>query len=246
MNKKDRNCVTVLEKEPEGLTEVGDETLDKLLKTHFKAMTEIEHIKYNSNKITPTADISSLYDDWINVDKVKLALEGFEGKKSPGPDEIKPLVFKHLDERLLEYITLIYKACIFLHYTPVKWKETKVIFIPKPGKSNYRQAKSFRPISLSNYLLKGLERLVGWKMDEALIKYPLHPKQHGFTVGKSTESAVSNTVNFVEEYIFKNQYALGIFLDISSAFDSIDPDHIREALMEHGGNKDLVLSLIHI
>ena len=29
-------------------------------------------------------------------------------------------------------------------------------------------------------------------------------------------------------------------MDISSAFDSIDPDHIKEALLEHGGNRDLV------
>ena len=241
LNKKERECVTVFEKETGGATEIGSETLDTLLKTHFKSMGEITHVKYNSDKNTPTDLIQEMYNDWINGDKIiKLALEGFDGKKSPGPDEIKPLLFKYLDERILEYINIIYKACIFLHYTPIKWKETKVIFIPKPGKSNYRLAKSFRPISLSNYFLKGLERLVGWKMDEALIKYPIHPKQHGFTVGKSTESAISNTVNFIEKYVFKNQYALGIFLDISSAFDSIDPDHIREALMDHD------LSLIHI
>ena len=44
----------------------------------------------------------------------------------------------------------------------------------------------------------------------------------------------------MEEYVFKNQYALGLFLDISSAFDTIEPDHIKEALMDHGGDKDLV------
>ena len=104
---------------------------------------------------------------------------------------------------------------------PLLWKDTKVIFIPKPGKESYRRAKAFRPISLSNYFLKGLERLVAWKMDEALVKHPLHPKQHGFQRGKSTESALSNTVNHLESFVLKKQYALGIFLDISSAFDSI-------------------------
>ena len=104
---------------------------------------------------------------------------------------------------------------MYLRYTPIRWKETKVIFIPKPGKKNYRVPKAFRPISLSNYFLKGLERLVGWKMDEALIKHPIHPKQHGFTVQKSTESAISNTLNYIEKFVFKNQYALGVFLDLS-------------------------------
>ena len=77
-------------------------------------------------------------------------------------------------------------------------------------------------------------------MDAALKDNPIHPKQHGFLKGKSTESALSNTVNYIEKFIFKNQYALGIFLDISSAFDSICPEHIRNCLLKHGGEKDMV------
>ena len=115
-----------------------------------------------------------------------------------------------------------------------------MIFIPKPGKESYRKAKSFRPISLSNYLLKGLERLAAWRMDKSLVDNPIHHKQHGFQKGKSTESALSNTVNYIESFVMKHQYALGIFLDISSAFDSIDPDHIRSSLHLHGGEEDMV------
>ena len=93
---------------------------------------------------------------------------------------------------------------------------------------------------MSNYLLKTLERLVSWKMDEALIKHPIHPKQHGFQSGRSTESALSNTVNYIESFLFQNHYALGVFLDISSAFDSICPDHVRDSLVKHGGDPDLI------
>lgn len=38
--------------------------------------------------------------------------------------------------------------------------EVKMIFIPKPGGSCYDQAKLFRPISLSSFFLKILERLI--------------------------------------------------------------------------------------
>ena len=88
-------------------------------------------------------------------------------------------------------LEIIYKSSIHLGYTPKAWKKTKVIFIAKPGKEAYDKPNSFRPISPSNYLLKGLERLVGWKMDLALKANPLHHKQHGFLLGKST--AVSYT-----------------------------------------------------
>ena len=82
---------------------------------------------------------------------------------------LRPLIFEHLTQEYLEYLMLIYKGCVYLHYTPKLWRETRVIFIPKPGKASYRKPKSFRPISLSNYLLKGLERLVAWRMDLSLI-----------------------------------------------------------------------------
>ena len=77
-------------------------------------------------------------------------------------------------------------------------------------------------------------------MDESIIDFPLHEKQHGFTINKCTESAISNTVNYIERFVFKNQYALGVFLDISSAFDTIRPSHIKRALEKHGGETDLV------
>ena len=161
-------------------------------------------------------------------------------RKRAGPDGIKPLVFEHLPNKFLEVLETIYKSSTHLGYTPKAWKKTRVIFISKPGKDTYDKPKSFRPISLSNYLLKGMERLVGWRMDRALLRYPLHNKQHGFMSGKSTESAISNTVNYIEKYIMNKQHCVGVFLDISAAFDSIKPGHIRQALLKHGGDPEMV------
>ena len=59
-------------------------------------------------------------------------------------------------------------------------KESNVVFIPKQGKTSYQEAKSFRPISLSNYLLKGLEKLLVEQMDLGLEDHPIHKNQHGF------------------------------------------------------------------
>ena len=77
-------------------------------------------------------------------------------------------------------------------------------------------------------------------MDKALALHPLYHKQHGFLTCKSTESAISNTTNYIEQFIMRKQHCVGFFLDISSAFDSIRPGHIRQALLKHGGDPDLV------
>ena len=115
--------------------------------------------------------------------------ESIPKKKSPGPDEIKPVIFEHLPLKFITHLAFIYRSVILLKYTPKLWKSTKVIFIPKPGKKNYNIPKAFRSISLSNYFLKTLERLVCWKLEDDLSLNPLHEAQHGFTKNKSTESA---------------------------------------------------------
>ena len=42
--------------------------------------------------------------------------------------------------------------------------------LPKPGKPNYDEVKSFRPISLNSFLLKGLERLVLWELEDTALR----------------------------------------------------------------------------
>ena len=89
---------------------------------------------------------------------------------------------------MIKSIKMIYIALIALRFRPTKWKSSRVVYIPKSGKDDYAMAKSYRPISLMNYLLKGLERLSVWIANTALEDKPLHKKQHGFQTGKSTES----------------------------------------------------------
>ena len=52
-------------------------------------------------------EIGLKYKDWIDVHKIKEALAGFEKKKSPGPDGVKPLVFEHCTVLLMSAIQII-------------------------------------------------------------------------------------------------------------------------------------------
>jgi hypothetical protein len=60
-------------------------------------------------------------------------------------------------------------------FIPKAWRQVKVAFIPKPGKLDYTEAKTYRPISVSSFLLKTMEKLVDRHIrDGALRIYPLH------------------------------------------------------------------------
>ena len=238
--RRDKRTINTLLKQDGSLTDPGKETIQMLTDTHFPAATEgTTPFHHNNDHVIDTETIRDSHD-WIDEDLVRKSFKLFKPHKAAGPDGLKPIVLKYLPSNAIEALTIIYKACISFGHTPKLWRQTKVIFLPKPGKTSYDIPKAYRPISLSNYLLKALERLVVWRMDKDMEDFPIHHLQHGFTKGKSTESAISNTVDFIEEWLFARQHCLGIFLDISSAFDSISIDHIRQSLLDHNGTPDMV------
>ena len=191
----------------------GRETAEFFLQKHFPSSTPTEAVRYTHKSIY-TNSLRDRYCEWISIEKIRKSLGGFEIKKSPGPDGLKPVIFGYLPDNILQVLQIVFKSLIALAYTPVLWKETSVIFIPKPGKDDYSLPGSFRPISLSNYFLKGLERLAVWKMEEALVTSLVHMNQHGFRSDRSTETAISAVTDYVEKHIMNKQHCVGIFLSL--------------------------------
>jgi hypothetical protein len=90
----------------------------------------------------------------------------------------------------------------------------------KPGRASYEEAKSHRPISLSSFLLKTLERLVDWHIrSTSLVRNPLCKNQHAYQRGKSTMSALHKFTQNVESALKYGEFALASFLDIEISFD---------------------------
>ena len=104
---------------------------------HYPSHTAAKNTSYNRDKSISLVELMDRYNDWINTSRVTKALTGFKAKISPGLDGIKPIIFPFLPSSFLDQIVITYKACIALKFTPTLWKESKVIFIPKPGKDSY-------------------------------------------------------------------------------------------------------------
>ena len=229
-----------LEKPVGTLTEPGLPTLNFLLKSHFPSEGEIRNHQYNYDKQVSLTEIQNTDIDWITPELISTVFHQFKSKKSPGTDGIKPIAYKPLPNNIIKYLQIIYKAIIILAYTPRIWKEARLIFIPKPGKNSYKLAKAWRPISLTNYLIKALEKLSVWEADKALMKNPVHTKQHVFRSDRNTVTAISEVTDLIEQHIFFNKHVLSEFLDIQAAFDTISPGKIRSSLQEHGINPLIV------
>ena len=61
----------------------------------------------------------------------------------------------------------------------------------------------------------------------------VNDRQHGFRKNKSTESAISETTNYIKKHMANNEDVIGVFFDIKDAFDTITPTSIKEALLRH-------------
>jgi ribonuclease HI len=224
-------------KRPDGTYTVSKgEVLEHLLETHFPGCTEASLAP--PIPITQERDTIS-WDDWkeageiVTKRKVEWAIKRFHPFKAPGDDEIFPALLQKGLEHFTDLLVDIYKACLCLGFVPTQWRRVKVVFIPKPGKEDYSSAKSFRPISLMSFLLKGLERLVERDIrDGALTRTPLHERQHAYRTGRSTESALHQMVSRVEKALEQREFALGVFFDIQGAFDNTPFEAVETALRQ--------------
>ena len=152
-----------------------------------------------------------------------------------GPTGLQPVVLQHLPDTAIKYLVRLYKASLALEYVPLPWRKAHFLLLPKPGKPNYNKVKSFRPISLNFFLLKGLERLALWELeDTALRRTPFHPAQHAFRKGQSCDSALSEVVDKIESGIMQDQYALGVFLDIQGTFDNVSWTKVIQLIHAQG------------
>lgn len=218
-------------------TATDEETLRHLLEVHFPGSVaetgDVPPVR------APRIGISPM--DWeiaskvVTHEKIRWAICTFDPYKSPGPDGIFPALLQEGLDLLIRPLYNIFRTCLAFGYTPLAWRSVTVVFIPKAGRTTFDLAKSFRPISLTSFLLKTVERMVDrYIRDGALTIMPLHPNQHAYQMGKSVESALHTIVFKIEKALEHKELALGTFLDIEGAFDNTAFESICTAATNHG------------
>jgi hypothetical protein len=173
------------------------ETLQQMLAEHFPDSTPAEEIHDQTESDAP---IFVPATEWLTKERFRMAVNAFKMNKAPGPDEFRAECLQAMDDLTVNYIIKLYGASIALEYVPAKWREVTVIFIPKPGKSDYTDKRAFHPISLMSVLFKTLERLVLWHIEETnLTDRPMYESLYGFRKRKSTDQALSKAVNIIKK-----------------------------------------------
>jgi len=65
-----------------------------------------------------------------------------------------------IKERITTWLYEIYSACLSTGYIPIQWMTSRIVFPPKAEKCSHARPKNYRPINLTSFTLKTLEKLL--------------------------------------------------------------------------------------
>jgi hypothetical protein len=152
--KSDTKTQVGMMKKPCGeYTETPEEAIDALLEAHFPGKPE--EGRSRGDEHSPM--MAGLVEAIVTKRKVIEAINGFEPNKAPGPDGVSPVLLQKGGKALTDELVKLFRGCLAMGYVPRAWRESRIAFLPKPGKERYDMVSSFRPVSLMSFLLKTLE-----------------------------------------------------------------------------------------
>ncbi len=168
---------------------------------------------------------------------VKKTLSRINPRKAAGPDNIPGRVLKDCAAQLTDVLTDIFNTSPSQAVVPTCLKSTTIIPVPK--KSPVSCLNDYRPIALTPIMMKCFERLVMHKIKTSLPN-TLDPLQFAYRPNRSTDNAISTTLHLALTHLEnKDSYVRMLFIDFSSAFNTIIPQQLINKLNLLGLNNSL-------
>ncbi|XP_048484155.1 uncharacterized protein LOC105391530 [Plutella xylostella] len=224
-------------KRPDGtFTESPEETLRLLAQTHFPGSLDGHsdaHAGQQPTKIRPSNEDWRKASQVFTPNRVRWAIKSFMPFKTGGEDNIFPALLQEACDIILPIVVKIFRASYAWGYMPHLWTRVRVTFIPKTGNRDKSLPKSYRPISLTSFMLKAMEKVINLHIRTGyLTQNPLHVKQHAYQKGKSTETALIELTDRIEKALEDKEIALCAFLDVEGAFDNTSTNVILKCMRD--------------
>jgi len=130
-------------------------------------------------------------------------------------------VIKKFKDFMSNILVIIFNQILKEGIIPDSFKNAFIIPLYK-GNGQKTNINNYRPISLLNVFSKLFEKAIKTRLLNYLEENNLIPNsKFGFRKGLGTEDALANLTNKINNNLDKHNKTIGIFLDLSKAFDSI-------------------------
>ena len=157
----------------------------------------------------------------------------FENKISTDWNGIDMAIIKTVIDAIADPLTHICNLSLSTGYFPSQMKTAKVIPIHKAGDKNL--FTNYRPVSLLSQFSKILEKLFSARLDSFIDKHQILSEcQYGFRTNRSTSMALIDLIEELTSSVENKKFALGVFIDLKKAFDTIDHEILIQKMNNYG------------
>lgn len=194
----------------------------------------ISELKSSHQKGYPSTYINkTMYVYPTTANEVKEVIFSLKNKQSTGEDNISNKLLKKICHFILDPLTHVINDSLINGVFPKKLKMAVVIPVYKKG--DPCSMVNYRPISLLSTFAKVFEIIMCRRLSNFLTKNNiLTDTQHGFRTGRSTTTAIFSFISHLLQAVDEGNIALGIFLDLSKAFDCVNHTILLSKLENYG------------
>ena len=149
-NNSNNNALGLLKNDQGDYCNNPEESLSILLQQFFPGHTDVPEV----DTMVWSMVRNNKLDNTFTIKKIKNAFQMMGSFKGAGPDGLKPIVMKNFGPIALRCISFIFKAIYSTGYIPLELRKSRVVFIPKPLKTDYGEAGSLDPSLSPNIILR--------------------------------------------------------------------------------------------
>ena len=169
----------------------------------------------------------------ITASQVKCEILKLNSKKSLGGDNIGAKIIQICPDVFSQNLSKIYNNSISKGEYPQQMKIARVMALYKKGEKY--KPDNYLPISLLSCINKIFEKILCKQLLSFIERFAiLYSYQFGFRQLYSTTLALIEFSDTVHRLLDEKNYVIGIFVDFTKAFDTVDHDIILSKLDRYG------------
>ncbi|KAL5258711.1 hypothetical protein ACHWQZ_G009241 [Mnemiopsis leidyi] len=188
-----------------------------------ESIVDLSDSKFSSfEEFLMPSNKKSIFLDDCSCEELFDIIKELDNNKS---SDIPIRVIKKCAHVICPYLSLYFNDCMRIGHFPDSLKVGKVTPIFKKG--NVEDVGNFRPVSTLPIFGKIFEKVIYKRIyDFALSQNILDQNQFGFRKSHGTSYAVNYSMKIVQDALKNRKHVLGIFIDLSKAFYTIDHSNL--------------------